>query len=69
MGGPRTNLQVVAILERAHAIRQVNTHMASLRCIIFLALLSVDHCFLTASGFAFVKQAVADDEDEDTWSE
>jgi len=23
MGGPRTNLQVVAIIERAHAIRQV----------------------------------------------
>ncbi|TVU47371.1 hypothetical protein EJB05_06970, partial [Eragrostis curvula] len=35
MGGPRTNLQVVAILERAHAIRQ----------------------------------AVADDDDEDSWSE
>ncbi|CAL4922220.1 unnamed protein product [Urochloa decumbens] len=35
MGGPRTNLQVVAIIERAHAIRQ----------------------------------AVADDDDEDSWSE
>ncbi|KAJ1297548.1 hypothetical protein BS78_01G384800 [Paspalum vaginatum] len=35
MGGPKTNLQVVAILERAHAIRQ----------------------------------AVADDDDEDSWSE
>ncbi|XP_062179109.1 protein SCAR2-like [Phragmites australis] len=35
MGGPRTNLQVVAILERAHAIRQ----------------------------------AVADEDDEDSWSE
>ncbi|XP_062215893.1 protein SCAR2-like isoform X2 [Phragmites australis] len=35
MGSPRTNLQVVAILERAHAIRQV----------------------------------VADDDDEDSWSE
>ncbi|KAF8721378.1 hypothetical protein HU200_023090 [Digitaria exilis] len=35
MGGPRTNLQVVAIIERAHAIRQV----------------------------------VADDDDEDSWSE
>ncbi|KAG2552604.1 hypothetical protein PVAP13_9KG472000 [Panicum virgatum] len=35
MGGPRTNLQVVAIIERAHAIRQ----------------------------------AVADDDDEDSWSD
>jgi hypothetical protein len=29
MGGPKTNLQVVAILERAHAIRQVKSHSVS----------------------------------------
>lgn len=43
MGGPRTNLQVVAILERAHAIRQVKPH--SLAALHYLDTLSVVHRF------------------------
>lgn len=44
MGGPRTNLQVVAILERANAIRQV--YKPSLATLLISLTVSADHSFV-----------------------